>query len=140
MLTPRGSLPQIEQSLFFGPNCCTTFWNGWNINFPIFSFWDILQKWFFYQFGYRKEKDVQCYETDLFFVRFLVFEIWSILYFTFVMRSGLFLNPPLGLRPWTPHALGLKALASLVSIWIKFAKISSTFFASPQFTLDHCWI
>ena len=41
------------------------------------------------------------------------------------------------LRPWTPHALGLRTLAKLVSVWFRFTKISSTCFASPQFTVEH---
>ena len=37
------------------------------------------------------------------------------------------------LRPWIPHAFSLTP-ASLVSVWIRFVKISS------QFTANRCWI
>ena len=80
------------------------------------------------------------------FVRFLVFEIWSILYFTFVMHPGLNKkkiriwrgkHSPTRLHPWIPHAFGLRTLASLVNVWVRFAKTSSRFFASSHFTVNH---
>ena len=38
-------------------------------------------------------------------------------------------SPPtsIGLRTWTPHAFGLRTIASLDGVWIKFANISSRF-------------
>ena len=33
-------------------------------------------------------------------------------------------HPPLGLQHWIPLVFGLRTLASLVSVWIRFAKIS----------------
>ena len=52
------------------------------------------------------------------------------------------LHTPSGLRPWTPDALGLRTLASLVSVWIKFAKTSPNFFCihfffSNEFFFQH---
>ena len=54
----------------------------------------------------------------------------------FFLVGGGFFSPP-RLRPWSPSAFGMRTLVSLVSIWIRFAKISSRFFASPQFTVNH---
>ena len=36
-------------------------------------------------------------------------------------------HPRPGLHPWTPHAFGLRTLASLIHVWIRFAKISHVF-------------
>jgi len=78
-------------------------------------------------------KDAQCSDRsfcilEFFCVLFLVFETWSILFCPIVVHSRLsrnlkkkigrgFAPPhlPLVLRPWIPHAFGLRTLASLVS-------------------------
>ena len=41
-------------------------------------------------------------------------------------------HPPSGLRPWTPHALGWRTLASLVGVNGMFAKISYRFFRTKK--------
>ena len=68
--------------------------------------------------------DAQCSKSDFwipefFFVRFLVFEIWSIFYFTLVMHSVLNRLEKkccCGGWTWVTHAFGLRALALLVSV------------------------
>ena len=49
------------------------------------------------------------------------------MYMNIIKKFGWGLGPPYpspALRPWTPHALRFRTLASLVSVWIRFAKIS----------------
>ena len=46
-------------------------------------------------------------------------------------------HPAGWLRPCTPHALGLRTLASLVNVWIRFAKISSRFFGKSGSKTHH---
>ena len=55
----------------------------------------------------------------VFFVWFLVFEIWSILYFSHVMHSGL--------------------KGKLIK-WYRFRKTLFKNFPNPQFTVNHSWI
>ena len=80
------------------------FWNEWKIYYPIF-----INSWFCSQFSsvfidqiWRKKKLShkirnilkRIFECMSFFVRFLVLEIWSILYSTvFNNELGIFLNP-----------------------------------------------
>ena len=78
------------------------FWNGWKINLAVFRVWVIFDFVTILMCFYRPKmekknivsKIAQSFETmfwvhEFFFVRFLVFELWSISYFTFVMHSGL---------------------------------------------------
>ena len=95
----RPPLPlQKESSPFFGPNCCAMFWNECKINFPCIFFWvinnDFVHNFKCFQltkklifFGYLSQN--MCNVLDqiyvfmrFFFVRFLVFEVWLILYST----------------------------------------------------------
>ena len=54
---------------------------------------------------------------------FEILEIFCRTIFYFSVGASPPHHPP-GLRPWTPHAFGLRTQASLVSVWIRFAKIS----------------
>ena len=88
--------------------------------FRLLYFWDItVPKWEkLYPFCYINEKDAQCYETYCwdFFMRFLVFQIWFILYFTFVMHSGYTTN------------------SDIFKIW----KMNSAQF-TVNYKIDHIW-
>ena len=87
------SPPQKEPFSFFVPNSWEMFWNKWKKN-PIYFFqlWSILLtifKWFsdFILTASHKMCNVLnriFFIHEFFFVRFLVFELWSILCFTFV--------------------------------------------------------
>ena len=104
---PSKPLPQKEQSLFLGWNCYTMFWKEWKINFPfhaIFRLWEFEQ---FLVFSSEMGKIISIRLEKLkswamfwngfwnswgFFVRFLIFDVWSILYFNFVMHWRLATN------------------------------------------------
>ena len=62
--------PLQKNRFMFCIKSCTMFWNEWKINFSIFSFWEIV---------------VQNSQNSL---KFLVLEIWSILYSLFLVNWG----------------------------------------------------
>ena len=94
--------PQKKWPYLYGrfPLC----WNKWKINFPsfaIFSLWDMVASTMSMhpkKISSQKIRNVlkRIFDLVIFFFRFLVFEIWSILYSTFVVHWGLeeiFANP-----------------------------------------------
>ena len=82
--------PQKEPFSFFGPKWREMFWNEWKIHFPIFVISEIFKHLERKKKSYHPKRCAmfwnRCSSSWVIFVRFLVFELWSILYFTFVMN------------------------------------------------------
>ena len=77
------------------PKWRVMFGNEWNVNFPIFFFlrYDRSKIEKLYPFGYKNKKRCAMFwkgflSSWIFCMWCLFFEIWSNMYFTFVMHSG----------------------------------------------------
>ena len=90
--------PSKKAVSIFCPNCCAMFSNEWKINFPILIFWvidDFVHNFQLFLTNQKWKKNVMrnlwngFLSSWVLFVKILVFELWSILYFTFVVHSGL---------------------------------------------------
>ena len=84
--TPHPLPPIWRANFFFGTKSCAIFWNEWKINFPIFSFWDMVvqnsQNRFEFFFVQKVAQYSETNEKSIFW--FLVFEIWSFKIFIIV--------------------------------------------------------
>ena len=140
-------------------------WNKWKMNFPIFpifSFWAIF--YFVCNFQVflptknRRKKMLSQKMRNVLkrILQFLVFELCSILYFTFVMHSGLdefrFFFHVRGLHPPKPPVFEV-GFHSHIPIWRLRAQAPHDFRLNPQpdwlasesgsqksLTVNHCWI
>ena len=144
-----GPLPQKTGVSIFCLNHCAMFWNELKINFPIsviFKYNCFLSIWL-----QKKSKKCTMFWNGLlsswvFFCA--IFSFWDMVDFVNYLRNAsrtwlktnsqifkiyFFLppTPPIKTVPLDPHAFESRTLASLYSVWIRFAKISCFFFASP---------
>ena len=89
MQTPPPSPLKRAVIIFWSKNFAM-FWNEWKISFLVYGRSKFLESSESYFFVW---KDAQCSQTDFlvieFFLRFLIFEIWSFLYWTLVVNWGL---------------------------------------------------